>query len=68
MRKKRLQIEIRLTKHRTIDTTIQIDPEVFNYEINGILYEINVPELKTPSDGEVLLKIPDLWQLCKSNA
>jgi len=53
---------------RPIDTTIPIDPEVFNYETNGILHEINVPELKTPSDGEVLLKIPDLWQLCKSNA
>ncbi|MFX1527767.1 MAG: substrate-binding domain-containing protein [Promethearchaeota archaeon] len=53
---------------RPIDPSIPIDPEVFNYETNGIAYEINVPELKTPLDGNVLLEIPDLWLLCKATA
>ncbi|MFX1409035.1 MAG: extracellular solute-binding protein [Promethearchaeota archaeon] len=53
---------------RPINPSIPLDPEVFNYENNGIAYEINVPELKTPTDGDVLLKIPDLWLLCKATA
>ncbi|MFX1502571.1 MAG: hypothetical protein ACFFDH_16535, partial [Promethearchaeota archaeon] len=53
---------------RPIDTSIPLDPEVFNYETNGIAYELNVPELNTPIDGDVLLKIPDLWLLCKATA
>jgi Ca-activated chloride channel family protein len=51
---------------RPIDDSIPLDPEVFNYENNGIAYEINVPEFETPKDGDVLLKIPDLWLLTKS--
>ncbi|MFW9968554.1 MAG: substrate-binding domain-containing protein [Candidatus Odinarchaeota archaeon] len=53
---------------RPIDPSIPLDPTVFNYETNGIAYELNVPELSTPLDGEVLLKIPDLWLLCKATA
>lgn len=53
---------------RPINSSIPLDPEVFNYETNGIAYEINVPELSTPLDGDVLLKIPDLWLLCKATA
>ena len=51
---------------RPIDDSILLDPEVFNYEKNGIAYEINVPELETPKNGDVLLKIPDLWLLTKA--
>ncbi|MFX1479271.1 MAG: substrate-binding domain-containing protein [Promethearchaeota archaeon] len=53
---------------RPIDPSIPLDPTVFNYETNGIAYNITVPELKTPNNGEVLLKIPDLWLLCKATA
>ncbi|MFW9873936.1 MAG: substrate-binding domain-containing protein [Candidatus Thorarchaeota archaeon] len=53
---------------RPIDTSIPLDPAVFNYETNGIGLELNVPEMKTPLDGNVLLKIPDLWLLCKATA
>lgn len=51
---------------RPINRSITLDPEVFNYEKNGIAYEINVPELKVPEDGDVLLRIPDLWLLSKA--
>lgn len=53
---------------RPINASIPLDPEVFNYENNGISFDLNVPEIKTPTDGSVLLKIPDLWLLCKSTA
>lgn len=53
---------------RPINSSIPLDPEVFNYLTNGIAFDLNVPELKTPSDGDVLLKIPDLWLLCKATA
>lgn len=53
---------------RPIDDSIPLDAEVFNYENNGIAYDINIPELTTPKDGDVLLKIPDLWLLTKSTA
>ncbi|MFX0028054.1 MAG: substrate-binding domain-containing protein [Candidatus Hermodarchaeota archaeon] len=53
---------------RPINSSISLDPEVFNYESNGITLNLTVPELKTPSDGDVLLKIPDLWLLCKATA
>jgi Ca-activated chloride channel family protein len=53
---------------RPIDPTIPLDPEVFNYETNGIAFNITVPEIHTPVDGDVLLKIPDLWLLCKATA
>jgi Ca-activated chloride channel family protein len=53
---------------RPIDQTIPLDPNVFNYENNGIAFNITVPELKTPTDGDVLSKIPDLWLLCKATA
>ncbi|MFX1309572.1 MAG: substrate-binding domain-containing protein [Promethearchaeota archaeon] len=53
---------------RPIDPSIPLDPEVFNYENNGIAYQLNIPELKAPKDGEILLKIPDLWLLCKATA
>ena len=53
---------------RPIDSSIPLDPEVFNYEKSGIAYNITVPEIKVPNDGEVLLKIPDLWLLCRATA
>jgi len=53
---------------RPIDPSVPLDPAVFNYESNGIAFNISVPELQTPSDGEVLLKIPDLWLLSKATA
>ncbi|MFX1391715.1 MAG: substrate-binding domain-containing protein [Promethearchaeota archaeon] len=53
---------------RPIDPSIPLDPGVFNYETNGIRYNLNIPEMKTPIDGDVLLKIPDLWLLCKATA
>ncbi|NHJ19802.1 MAG: ABC transporter substrate-binding protein [Candidatus Lokiarchaeota archaeon] len=53
---------------RPINSSIPLDPEVFNYETNGISFNLSIPELKTPTDGDVLLKIPDLWLLCKSTA
>ncbi|MFX1280289.1 MAG: substrate-binding domain-containing protein [Promethearchaeota archaeon] len=53
---------------RPINSSIPLDPKVFNYETNGIALNLNIPELKTPSDEEVLLKIPDLWLLCKATA
>ena len=53
---------------RPINSSIPLDPEVFNYDTNGIAFNLTIPELKTPSDGDVLLKIPDLWLLCKATA
>ncbi|MBN1802167.1 MAG: substrate-binding domain-containing protein [Candidatus Lokiarchaeota archaeon] len=53
---------------RPIDSTIPLDPSIFNYESHGIRYNISVPELNTPNSGNVLLKIPDLWYLCKATA
>jgi len=53
---------------RPINTSIALDPTVFNYETNGIAYNISIPELKTPNNGNVLIKIPDLWLLCKATA
>jgi Ca-activated chloride channel family protein len=53
---------------RPIDSSIPLDPDVFNYATNGIAFDLNIPEMKTPSDGDVLLKIPDLWLLCKATA
>jgi Ca-activated chloride channel family protein len=53
---------------RPINSSIPLDPTVFNYETNGIAFNITVPELQTPSDGDVLLKIPDLWLLSKATA
>ncbi|MFW9945254.1 MAG: substrate-binding domain-containing protein [Candidatus Odinarchaeota archaeon] len=53
---------------RPIDSSIHLDPTVFNYATNGIAFNITVPELSTPNDGNVLLKIPDLWLLCKATA
>lgn len=53
---------------RLINSSISLDPEIFNYENYGISYNISVPELKTPDDGRTLLKIPDMWLLCKANA
>ena len=51
---------------RPINSSITLDPTVFNYETNGIAYELKVPELITPENGDVLLKIPDLWLLSKA--
>jgi Ca-activated chloride channel family protein len=53
---------------RPINASIPLDPAVFNYETNGISFNLSIPEIKTPTDGNVLLKIPDLWLLCKSTA
>ncbi|MFW9897374.1 MAG: hypothetical protein ACFFD7_16335, partial [Candidatus Thorarchaeota archaeon] len=53
---------------RPINSSIPLDPTVFNYETNGIAFNITVPELQTPTDGNVLLKIPDLWLLSKATA
>ncbi|MFW9823092.1 MAG: substrate-binding domain-containing protein [Candidatus Thorarchaeota archaeon] len=53
---------------RPINSSIPLDPAVFNYETNGIAFNITIPELQTPTDGDVLLKIPDLWLLSKATA
>ncbi|MFX1589079.1 MAG: substrate-binding domain-containing protein [Promethearchaeota archaeon] len=53
---------------RPIDPSIPLDPEVFNYENNGIAFNLTIPELKIPKEGDILLKIPDLWLLCKATA
>ncbi len=53
---------------RPINPSIPLDPKVFNYKINGIAYNLTVPELKAPKDGNALLNIPDLWLLCKATA
>ena len=53
---------------RPINSSIPLDPNVFNYENSGISYNLTIPELQVPTDGNVLLKIPDLWLLCKSTA
>lgn len=53
---------------RPINSSIPLDPAVFNYETNGISFNITIPELNTPTDGDVLLKIPDLWLLSKATA
>ncbi|MEJ2249230.1 MAG: substrate-binding domain-containing protein [Candidatus Lokiarchaeota archaeon] len=51
---------------RPINTSIPLDRSVFNYKNNGIAYNLTIPEMKVPIDGNVLLKIPDLWLLSKS--
>jgi len=53
---------------RPINSSIPLDPNVFNYETNGIAYNLTIPEMKVPNDGNVLLKIPDLWLLSKSTS
>ncbi len=53
---------------RPIDQSIELDKDVFDYDDNGIAYNLTVPELKTPDDGDVLERIPDLWLLCKATA
>ncbi|MFW9879795.1 MAG: substrate-binding domain-containing protein [Candidatus Thorarchaeota archaeon] len=53
---------------RPINPSIPLNPEVFNYETNGIAFELKIPELNTPLDANVLLKISDLWLLCKATA
>jgi Ca-activated chloride channel family protein len=50
---------------RPINASIPLDPEVFNYENSGIAFNLTIPEMQTPNDGGVLLKIPDLWLLSK---
>ncbi|MFX1571681.1 MAG: substrate-binding domain-containing protein [Promethearchaeota archaeon] len=51
---------------RPINPSIPLDPNVFNYETNGIALEFNVPILEPPNEGNVLLKIPDFWLLTKA--
>ncbi|TFF90497.1 MAG: ABC transporter substrate-binding protein [Promethearchaeota archaeon] len=51
---------------RPIDKSISLNKEVFNYETNGIAYNLTVDELEVPEDDEALLRIPDLWLLCKA--
>ena len=51
---------------RPINPSIPLDPDVFNYETNGIALEFKVPKLDPPNDGNVLLKIPDFWLLSKA--
>jgi Ca-activated chloride channel family protein len=51
---------------RPINASIPLDPEVFNYENSGIAFNLTISEMQPPIDGDVLLKIPDLWLLCKS--
>ncbi len=53
---------------RPIDTSIPLDPDIFNYETSGIKYNLTIPELEVPEDGTVLSRIPDMWLLCKANA
>lgn len=51
---------------RPIDKSIKLDKNVFNYETSGIAYNLTVDELTVPDDDEALLRIPDLWLLCKN--
>jgi len=51
---------------RPINASIPLDPTVFNYQNSGIAFNLTTSEMHTPQDGDVLLKIPDLWLLCKS--
>ncbi|MFX1392167.1 MAG: substrate-binding domain-containing protein [Promethearchaeota archaeon] len=51
---------------RPIDSSISLDADVFNYKDNGIAYNLNVTELTVPKDEEALLRIPDMWLLCKN--
>ncbi len=51
---------------RPIDTSIPLDKDVFNYDKNGITYNLNVTELSVPKDEDALLRIPDMWLLCKN--
>ncbi|MFW9897905.1 MAG: substrate-binding domain-containing protein [Candidatus Thorarchaeota archaeon] len=51
---------------RPIDTSIPLDKDIFNYKDNGIAYTLNVTELSVPKDEEALLRIPDMWLLCKN--
>ncbi|MFX1452485.1 MAG: hypothetical protein ACFFCM_16715, partial [Promethearchaeota archaeon] len=51
---------------RPIDPTIKLDEDVFNYKDNGLDYNLTIPELESPKDGEVLARIPDVWLLCKA--
>lgn len=53
---------------RPIDPSIPLDPNIFNYDKYGIQFDVNIPEMKSPKNGEVLLKIPDFWLLCKATA
>lgn len=53
---------------RPINPSIELDPDVFNFEESGIAFNITVPELEVPKDGDVILRIPDLWLLCKATA
>ncbi|MBY9006911.1 MAG: substrate-binding domain-containing protein [Candidatus Lokiarchaeota archaeon] len=53
---------------RPINSSIPLDPNIFNYENSGIAYNITVPEIKVPTSGKVILKIPDLWLLCRATA
>lgn len=50
---------------RPINSSITLDPNEFNYQNNGIAYNLTNPELKTPT-GQTLLNIPDFWKLCKA--
>ncbi|MHA1340431.1 MAG: substrate-binding domain-containing protein [Promethearchaeota archaeon] len=53
---------------RLFDESIPLDPNVFNYEKNGISLNFSSPELKPPLDTEALLRIPDFWLLCKATS
>jgi hypothetical protein len=53
---------------RPIDQSIELDKDVFDYDDNGIAYNLTVPELEAPDDGDVLDRIPDVWLLCKATA
>ncbi|MBN1215188.1 MAG: substrate-binding domain-containing protein [Candidatus Lokiarchaeota archaeon] len=53
---------------RPINSSISLPLDIFNYENSGIAYNITVPELKAPTSGDVILKIPDLWLLCRATA
>ena len=53
---------------RPINSSIVLNPQIFNYTNYGI--QLNVPsycpQLNVPTSGEVLARVPDLWQLAKS--
>lgn len=56
------------TGFRPIDTDIELDEDVFNYDDYGIAYNLTNPEMEVPKDGSVIEKIPDFWLLCKATA
>ncbi len=51
---------------RPLDASIDLDPDIFNFQKNGINLTCSIPELQVPQDGYVLSRIPDVWSLTRS--